>query len=269
MTSAPSPQGPESSHNLLDMWWTPQRAALHRWLQEIASHLAPIYLGGLRMAMDESFPGRMHFVAHAIREIRNRIRDVLAGEIEVTEPTSGEEDTNRETIQRFFESVGGEAPPLYVVNNWFNETNWAVSHAHVGNRQRGPEANLELTSRFVALEDALLGLMSRLLEILDVLDEIIETANRRNGSWPVPTVDVLERMESFVNRPEGRAYFFDRLENPMWVSALKERKVFKNPPNYERGDTRFRLWPEGRYLVRNGAAGAGLCRFDSQRPPKK
>lgn len=60
-------------------WWTPERAKLHRWLRERAAHLAPIYLAALRMAMDESFPGRVHFVAHAIREIRNRLPHAVAG----------------------------------------------------------------------------------------------------------------------------------------------------------------------------------------------
>ena len=250
MTGGPPPRGPAGSPHFPDAWWTPERAALHRWLEDIASHLAPVYLGGLRMAMDESFPGRVHFVAHAIREIRNRIRDVFAGETEVKESTSGEEDTNRGVIGSFLESIGGEAPPLYVVNNWFNETNWAVSHAHVGNEQQGHEASEVLVSRFVALEDALLGLMSRLYEILDVMDDTLETANSQNGSWYAPNVDVLQRLESFIHRPESRAYFFDRLNNPMWVTELRERRVFEHPPNYELGDDRVLLWPEGRYLVR-------------------
>ena len=250
MTDGPSPGGPVGSPNLPDSWWTPERVALHRWLEEIASHLAPVYLGGLRMAMDESFPGRVHFVAHAIREIRNRIRDVFAGETDMKQPTSGEEDSNRKVIASFFESIGGEAPPPYVVNNWFNETNWAVSHAHVGNERQGHEVSARLVSRFVALEDALLGLMSRSYETLDVIDATLETANSQDGSWAAPNVDILQRLESFINRPESRAYFFDRLENPMWIAGLRERRVFENPPNYELGDDRFLLWPEGGYLVR-------------------
>jgi len=65
-------------------WWLPERAALHRWLQQNAPGLAPVYQAGLLMAMDETFPGRVWFVAHAIREIRNRLPDALAGEIAST-----------------------------------------------------------------------------------------------------------------------------------------------------------------------------------------
>lgn len=68
------------------VWWTPERIRLHGWLLERASHLAPVYRGALQMAVDESFPGRVHFVAHAIREIRNRLPHAIAG-VEKRGPT--------------------------------------------------------------------------------------------------------------------------------------------------------------------------------------
>ena len=62
-----------------EVWWTVERIRLHGWLLEKAGHLAPTYLGALQMVMNESFPGRVHFVAHAIREIRNRLPNAIAG----------------------------------------------------------------------------------------------------------------------------------------------------------------------------------------------
>ena len=72
-----------SSSTFSEEWWTPERQALQLWLRRIAPHLAPIYHAGLRMVMDKVFPGRVHLVAHAIREIRNRLPDAVAGETEV------------------------------------------------------------------------------------------------------------------------------------------------------------------------------------------
>jgi len=40
--------------------------------------LAPIYLGAVQMASDENFPGRVHFVSHAVREMRNRLPGAFA-----------------------------------------------------------------------------------------------------------------------------------------------------------------------------------------------
>ncbi|MCY4515684.1 MAG: hypothetical protein OXB99_00420, partial [Acidimicrobiaceae bacterium] len=61
------------------LWWTDERARLYEWLQKTAPELATVYVGGLRVLMDEELPGRVHFAAHAMREIANRLRDVLTG----------------------------------------------------------------------------------------------------------------------------------------------------------------------------------------------
>ena len=285
MTDGPSARGPAGSHSFPDVWWTPERAALYRWLQEIASQLAPVYLGALRIFVDESFPGRVHFVGHAIREIRNRIRDALLDEVEIAHadngdltssahdntdrnkiggdsvapdpansedkaPGTGTGETHKQILKRALEAAGGEVPPEYVVKNWFEQYNRAVGLAHVGEKGPSHEAADDINSLFTGLEEALLALMNRSYENLDVLDQILESAHRRNGSWVKPTVNLLTRLESFLNHPEQRAYFFDRLENPAWVTTLNDRGVFGDPPDAALGDLRFRRWPEGRYLVR-------------------
>lgn len=60
-----------------ESWLGPERIDLLGWLENHAPAIAPIYRGALALAMFGSFPGRAHFIAHAIREIRNRLRDAL------------------------------------------------------------------------------------------------------------------------------------------------------------------------------------------------
>jgi hypothetical protein len=43
--------------------------------------LAPVYTAAVRMAVDPTFPGRVWFVAHGLRDIRNRLPDALAGSV--------------------------------------------------------------------------------------------------------------------------------------------------------------------------------------------
>lgn len=64
-----------------ETWWTAERAQLYQWFERNAPGLAPVYRGAAQMALDQAFPGRVHFVAHAIRDIRNRLPDALAGEV--------------------------------------------------------------------------------------------------------------------------------------------------------------------------------------------
>ena len=59
--------------------WTPQRLGLHLWLESNAPALAPVYSAVVRMSSDRTFPGRVWFMAHALRDMRNRLPAALAG----------------------------------------------------------------------------------------------------------------------------------------------------------------------------------------------
>ena len=54
--------------------------------------------------------------------------------------------------------------------------------------------------------------------------------------------------------PQQRAYFFERLNNPSWVSELRKQRAFDSPPSPMPGDREgyvmFPPWPEGDFLVR-------------------
>ena len=65
-----------------ETWWTPERRALVRWLDTRTPALTPLYEGALSLAARDSFPGRVHFIAHAIREIRNRLPGALGPKVE-------------------------------------------------------------------------------------------------------------------------------------------------------------------------------------------
>ena len=61
--------------------FTSQRIELLGWLDTHAPALTPLYRGTLFLAMRDSFPGRAHFVAHAIREVRNRLPGALGSKV--------------------------------------------------------------------------------------------------------------------------------------------------------------------------------------------
>lgn len=68
-------QAPQSEEN----YWTQPRLELKAWFQRNAPSLGELYDGALRMIFSHEFPGKTRFVAHAVREIRNRLPDVIAG----------------------------------------------------------------------------------------------------------------------------------------------------------------------------------------------
>jgi len=71
------PENDENDSELL----TPQRVELLRWFDAHAPALAPLYKGALRLALGDGLPGRVHFIAHAIREIRNRLPGALGSKV--------------------------------------------------------------------------------------------------------------------------------------------------------------------------------------------
>ncbi|MDE0120438.1 MAG: hypothetical protein OXS33_01730 [bacterium] len=73
------------------------------------------------------------------------------------------------------------------------------------------------------------------------------------GSWSQPTADDLALLGSLAGHPGNLMYFFDRLDNPLWVGALREKGFFETlpePVEESGGSIRYPPWPEGRYLAR-------------------
>jgi hypothetical protein len=60
---------------------TRKQAELLTWFQKQAPSLAPAYEGAVRLISDKTFPGRIHFIAHAVRDIMDRLPFALEPEL--------------------------------------------------------------------------------------------------------------------------------------------------------------------------------------------
>ena len=80
-TGPVQPAQPVDQDGFASPHWTAARVQLHGWLLSEAPALAPVYEAAVRMAFDPAFPGRVCFIAHALRDIRNRLPDALAGPV--------------------------------------------------------------------------------------------------------------------------------------------------------------------------------------------
>ena len=59
--------------------WTPPRLELRAWLRRNAPSLAELYEGAVQMMFIYPVPGRIRFVSQAVREIGNRLPEVISG----------------------------------------------------------------------------------------------------------------------------------------------------------------------------------------------
>jgi hypothetical protein len=58
---------------------TEKRLGILAWFLRNAPSLGELYEGSLKMIYGPVFPGRVRFVSHAVREIRNRLPEVISG----------------------------------------------------------------------------------------------------------------------------------------------------------------------------------------------
>lgn len=76
-------------------------------------------------------------------------------------------------------------------------------------------------------------------------------------SWTKPTPEQVESAIVRIGDPSIRAYFFGRLNNPLWIDPLLQRGLFQHPretlSDPETGEVRFPPSPELRYLSRMAA----------------
>ena len=76
-------------------------------------------------------------------------------------------------------------------------------------------------------------------------------------SYKTPTPETVNKAVASMVRLEQQRYFFERLENPMWLEPLQKKGFFRIPPtpkrDEERGTIEFQGWPAAHYLSRMAA----------------
>jgi hypothetical protein len=93
--------------------WTQLRRELLNWFRANAAPLAEAYEGAIRLVDDGDFPGRIHFIAHAIRDISDRLVYVLDPQL----------DGNRVQYENEMDRIEKQWPQLMSVG----DTNDAVA----------------------------------------------------------------------------------------------------------------------------------------------
>lgn len=184
------------------------RRRILEWLEANAPALVPVYDGAVRMILEPEFPGRVHFIAHAMREIMNRLPDAFTdddhtGRVEYPELVGdiaacwkeGELPTdqcreavetllrqhkvpptkNRERAEQLFKATISEVPSDYtkLAALWMETRQGGEKRAHISNHKK-PTSEGSLPERFNDLETLLKTLSTRSYEDMDRIDEILD-----------------------------------------------------------------------------------------------
>jgi len=84
-------------------YWTPTRLDLQAWLQRNAPSLAELYEGSVKLIYDVPIPGWVCFVSHAVREIGNRLPEIVSG---IKNQSRLDYKTRMDDIARDWEKAG-------------------------------------------------------------------------------------------------------------------------------------------------------------------
>lgn len=229
----------------------PRQERVHKKLLEIGPGPASFFKDACRMWEDDPpLESRTHLIAHCLREIESSVRDVMLP-LDF-KPTPKSKETQKEEIQAILTLYGidqeDEVAKLWIrIANKQEEI--ALHHlAHRNSLGRPRESGSsfdELWTGMQALLDVLLSRMeANYLGFITVLDDLLaKTAIGKN--------EVSTLKSKVPNSPVTYNYFFERLDNPIWLTPLKEDDFFQSPPpplEHPDGGISYPFWPQGIYL---------------------
>lgn len=215
-----------------ESWWKPERVALVGWLNRYAPALAPLYVGALRLAVLDSFPGRVHFIAHAIREICNRLPGALGPKVK--SKRAGYEDLTDKIRDRWlaegFPEDGRPRLPKESVPSASGPRRHEVSVELLASVGKLIAARNEAKANREAREKAGFGALSD-------LGSTPPYVSRNWGRWAREAVEFAHARDDPLSAEEDRR----------WVEkffAFEQELIAMSRPSYENLDALDRLLDE-------------------------
>lgn len=250
----------------------PQQERIYRRLYKLVSPgAAAFWRDACRlMEIEPPLESTTHFVGHSLREIESSLRDVLEPIANPTRsnpelikcpsckhkfPKPNQEPTHKDEITAILQALN--IPDTDdVAQTWLKlpgRKNEYGLHKRAHRNDLAPPRSVaqefrQFWSKIQVIFDAVLDRFETLYsEVYRLLDELLKKST--------PTKDDLKKLRLNVpNSFVALSYFFEQLQFPGWLSKLREKGFFKNPPEPEEasegGEIRFLPWPQSRYLVR-------------------
>lgn len=199
-------------------FWTGPRRELRAWFHRNAPSLGELYEGALKMLFISNFPGRTRFVAHTVREIRNRLPDVIAGA-----KTSGmvhyknRLDVISKDWRRAGFSLDGTIPVSFITKQELPSADIPVPRMlfekiailikdHVDRREKPEEAAIRLFEGIALLK--IKNYVTRCV-LLSISGLMSPNGSRRGSMTQVPKIMILMQLNcleilNFLRRPLER-----------------------------------------------------------------
>jgi len=192
------------------MNWPQKRHELLKWFSSNAAPLAEAYEGAIRLLNEGDFPGRIHFIAHAVRDIADRLVFVLDPQLKGRRVQYEQEMDGIEKLWAELQTIqgtndGAAAQDTVPIDYRLASKIDALVRAHRERRQR--PSNYELLFRFLMRQEPSQAEVSKRLvsDFKKMRKWFMELTHLRGNE--APKVDENELHTQF-NKFEGILYSF-------------------------------------------------------------
>ncbi|MCA9421262.1 MAG: hypothetical protein KC592_09595 [Nitrospira sp.] len=125
-----------------------------------------------------------------------------------------------------------------VLRRWIKLREWFVGHAHDNGRTDAEYDWEDIKRKFILFERTVLTIGQGFFVTIADLDELIRNSTPANVHLVLAQLGHIEHYR----------YFFEHIEDPAWIPALKTEGIFRTPPPVE--GTLNPRWAASEFLVR-------------------
>lgn len=241
----------------------PRQERIYRRLLLVGPGPAAFFRDASRlMASSRPLETTPHLVAHLLREVESALRDVLLP-YDFAWPTpcihcGSRAGSHKKEIKAILAAYGfketeGVAEAWLRLSGWDEDAGLArLAHRNALGRPRlADEALRQAWEEMQTLLDVVLQKFeTQFLQSFKILDELLTKT--------APSAADVKRLRNNVpNNLVTSSYFFDKLQDPVWLPLLRKDGFFAQPAaperDEEKGTIGFPPWPESRYLARMAA----------------
>lgn len=231
----------------------PRQERIHKKLLEIGPGPAAFFKDSCRMWEEvPPFEARTHFIAHALREIESSVRDVMLPLDHKPSPEAKRtKQTHKEEIQVIL-ALYEVDPKSNVAILWLRIAKeqeeialYQFVHRNALDLPKTGNSFKDLWDGIQALLETLLNkIEGNYLKYFGTLDTFLA---KKNASKK----DIKTLRNKIPNSPVIYNYFFEKLDNPRWLTPLKNAGFFKTPPppmEHPEEGTSYPFWSQALYL---------------------
>ncbi|MCD6371803.1 MAG: hypothetical protein J7L39_03750 [Candidatus Aenigmarchaeota archaeon] len=222
---------------------TAKQLVIYRELRKIDVKAAKCYLSAIIVLEHEENPDRFAQSAHSLRELTSLISRRVSVPREIH---CGEKGGLKRKLKKLFigkpdlfpDSLEKEVEGL--LKEWCKIHDFFTAISHHGKEV----TNEEFKEKLSEFENLLLEFLKPFPEKIKELDSLLDLE--------IPTKEHVDKLLKVLKHSKHVEYFFSKLTSPKWLSFLKEKGFFSNPPKpFREGNyIYFPIWPQSGYLIK-------------------